>query len=164
MRWRLKYTPILAMLSEQSAPSIHLAPLPVEGTSPPTSLKPGALTDTRVLLAISVAQNVELSVRNWVDWLNTDKAPVEILKIDARIESAYDSHSTLFLLSVPTLAWSRMVDRDAYSFIGFIRSENLLNQSQMQPLNAAKGKQSQSQASSREHSFYNVLTLQQGPA
>ena len=149
MRWRLKYTPILAMLSEKSTPSIHLAPIPVEGASPPTGLELGASIDTRVLLAVSVAQNTEFSVTDWINWLNTNKAPAEILNIDARIESAYKSHSTLVLLSVPTLAWSRMVDRDAYNFIGFVKSENLLKKSEEQDPNATKGKQPQSRLSSQ---------------
>ena len=137
------------MLSERSTPSIHLAPIPVEGASPPTSLEVGASIDTRVLLAVSVAQNIEFSVTDWINWLNTHKAPAEILNIDARIESAYRSHSTLVLLSVPILAWSRMVDRDAYNFIGFVKSENLLKKSGEQDLNATKGKQSQSRLSSQ---------------
>lgn len=137
------------MLSEQSTPSIHLAPVPVEGVSPPTSLELGTSIDTRVLLAVSVAQNTEFSVTDWINWLNTHKAPAEILNIDARIESAYKSHSTLVLLSVPTIAWSRMVDRDAYNFIGFVRSENLLRQSEVQDLDATKGKQSEGQLSSQ---------------
>ena len=137
------------MLSEKSTPSIHLAPIPVEGASPPTGLELGASIDTRVLLAVSVAQNTEFSVTDWIHWLNTHKAPAEILNIDVRIESAYKSHSTLLLLSVPTLAWSRMVDRDAYNFIGFVRSENLLKKSEVQDLDATKGKQSQGRLSSQ---------------
>ena len=137
------------MLSEQSTPSIHLAPIPVEGASPPTSLELGASIDTRVLLAVSVAQNIELSVTDWHNWLNTHKAPAEIRNIDVRIESAYRSHSTLVLLSVPILAWSRMVDRDAYNFIGFVKSENLLKKSEEQDPNATKGKQPQSRLSSQ---------------
>ena len=78
--------------------------------------------DTRVLLAVSVAQNTEFRVTDWINWLKTHEAPAEILNIDVRIESAYKSHSTLVLLSVPIIAWSRMVDRDAYNFIGFVRS------------------------------------------
>ncbi|KAL8822069.1 MAG: hypothetical protein Q9191_007189 [Dirinaria sp. TL-2023a] len=135
------------MLSEQSAPSIHLAPLPVKGTSVPTSVKPRALAETRVLLAISVAQNAfDLNVTNWMNWLNTDRTPAEIMKIDARIESAYESHSSLILLSLPTLIWSRMADREAYNFIGFIRSENLFQKPRMQEPNATKEEQSRPQA------------------
>ena len=137
------------MLSEQSTPSIHLAPIPAEGASLPTSLELGASIDTRVLLAVSVAQDTEFSVTDWIHWLNTPKAPVEILNIDVRLESAYTSHSTLVLLSVPTLAWSRMVDRDAYNFIGFVRSENLLGKSEVQDLDATNGGQSRSQLSSQ---------------
>ena len=138
------------MLSEQSSPSIHLAPIPVESASLPTSLELGASIDTRVLLAVSVAQDTEFSVTDWTHWLNTPKAPAEILNIDVRLESAYTSHSTLVLLSVPTLAWSRMVDRDAYNFIGFVRSENLLGKSQVQDLDATDGQQSRSQLSSQK--------------
>ena len=137
------------MLSEQTTPSIHLAPVPVDGASPPTSLELGTSIDTRVLLAVSVAQNTEFRVTDWINWLNTHKAPAEILNIDVRIESAYKSHSTLVLLSVPIIAWSRMVDRDAYNIIGFVRSENLLRKSEVQDLDATKGKQSQSQLSSQ---------------
>ena len=150
IRWRLKYTPILAMLSEQSTPSIHLAPIPVEGASLPTSLELRASIDTRVLLAVSVAQDTEFSVTDWIHWLNTPKAPAEILNIDVRLESAFMSHSTLVLLSIPTLAWSRMVDRDAYNFIGFVTSENLLRKSEVQDLDATKAKQSQSQLSPQD--------------
>ena len=133
------------MLSEKSTPSIHLAPIPVEGASPPTGLELGASIDTRVLLAVSVAQNTEFIVTDWTNWLNTHQAPAEILNIDVRIESAYKSHSTLIILSVPTLAWSRMVDRDAYNFIGFVRSENLLRKSEVQDLDATKVNQPQKQ-------------------
>ena len=138
------------MLSEQSTPSIHLAPIPVEGASPPNSLELGASIDTRVLLAVSVAQDTEFSVTDWIHWLNTPKAPAEILNIDVRLESAFISHSTLVLLSVPILAWSRMVDRDAYNFIGFVTSENLLRKSEVQDLDATKAKQSQSQLSPQD--------------
>ena len=137
------------MLSEKSTPSIHLAPIPVEGAFLPTVPELGASVDTRVLLAVSVAQNTEYSVTDWTNWLNTNKAPAEILNIDVRIESVYKSHSTLVLLSVPTLAWSRMVDRDAYNFIGFVRSENLLRRWEELDLYATKGKQSESRLDSR---------------
>ena len=144
MRWRLKYTPILAMLSERNTPSIHLAPIPIEGASPSTDLKLGVPIDTRVLLAVSVAQNTEFIITDWINWLNTNKTPAEIQKIDVRLESAYMSHSTLIVLSVPILAWSRMVDRDAYNLIGFVRSGNLFRKSEVQDLDVIKEKQSKS--------------------
>ena len=147
------------MLSEKSTPSIHLAPIPfdsipVEAASPPASIELRGSIDTRVLLAVSVAQDTESSVTDWINWLNTIKAPAEILNINVRIEnvrieSAYKSHSTLFLLSVPTLLWSRMVNREAYNFIGFVKSENLLRKWEVQDLDATKKKQSESQLGSR---------------
>ena len=137
------------MLSEKSTPSIHLAPIPVEGAHPPAGIAPRASVDTRVLLAVSMAQDTVFGVEEWIHWLNTPKAPAGILEIDVRIESAYKSHSTLVLLSVPILAWSRMVDRDAYNFIGFVRSENLLRRSEVQDLDATKEKQSESRLGSQ---------------
>ena len=139
------------MLSERGAPSIHLAPLPLKEVSLPTSPNLEAPSDTKVLLAISVARDVDFSVTKWANWLKTDQAPAEIMKIEARLESAYESNSTIVILSVPTLAWSRMVDRDAYNFIGFVRSENLLKMFKTRNLKTAKEELSESQASSLDH-------------
>lgn len=130
------------MLSERGAPSIQLAPVPQEREFLRTIPQLGTCTDTKVLLAVSVAGNVDFSLTDWTEWLNSDEAPPGITKIDARIESAYESNSTIILISVPTLAWSRMVDREAYNLIGFIKSENLLTATETQGLNTAKRRKS----------------------
>ena len=138
------------MLSERGGQRIHLAPFPPQESSLPTIPGLEALTGTKVLLAISVAGNADLSVANWTDWLKSDKVPAGIMRIVARIESAYESNSTMVLLTVPISAWSRMVDRDAYNFIGFVRSENLLETLGTQGQNTTKGEQSESPASSQD--------------
>ena len=43
-----------------------------------------------------------------------------------QLECMYKSHSTLLLVSVPTVGWSRLRESAAYRFIGFIKSGNLI--------------------------------------
>ena len=155
LRWRLAFTPIYAFLSESGGNSIQLAPLPsidaselvgqssidpseydvqdrMDVTSDnPSSSSPRSdvTTKTRVLLAVSVARSVSTGLTGltqWVEWLTT-LAPDNVTDIDVQLESLFDSHSTLMLISIPTYAWSRLPDNAAYQFVGFIRSRNLLS-------------------------------------
>ena len=80
---------------------------------------------TRVLLAVSVAEDVAHNVAQWVSWLTT-AAPWDVSKVDVRLECMYKSHSTLLLVSVPIVGWSRLPESAAYRFIGFIKSGNLI--------------------------------------
>ena len=80
---------------------------------------------TRVLLAVSVAEDVAHNVAQWVSWLTT-AAPWDISKVDVRLECMYKSHSTLLLVSVPIVGWNRLPESAAYRFIGFIKSGNLI--------------------------------------
>lgn len=131
MRWRLAFTPIYALLSEHGGNSIQLAPLPeAEATvtpskSSPCSPRPPEPTETRVLLAVSVVESTVPDIAQWVNWL-TNQAPWDVINVQVRVESVFNSHSTLVLVSVPTHAWNRLPDKAAYQFIGFIRSDNLL--------------------------------------
>ncbi len=136
IRWRLKYTPFHTILSEHGGTSVHLEPFPKPtstvaspdgGRDSPS--RPGAedvVNQTRVLLAISVTANAVSSVSSWVNWLHS-QAPPEITSVDAQIESVYDSHSTLVLISIAISAWDMLADKGAYQFIGFIRSGNRLD-------------------------------------
>ena len=80
---------------------------------------------TRVLLAVSVAEDVAHNVAQWVSWLTT-AAPWDVSRVDVRLECMYKSHSTLLLVSVPIVGWSRLPESAAYRFIGFIKSGNLI--------------------------------------
>lgn len=157
MRWRLAFTPIYALLSENGGSSIAISPIPqtslssiaeldcvkesstdpynnstveLEGTVPENSTLSSALryqsSDTRVLLSIAVAQEAELDLAQWTTWLGT-ATPWDILRVDVQIQGVYKSHSTLVLVSVPIIAWNLLVERPAYKFIGFVRSQNLLH-------------------------------------
>ena len=144
LRYKLAYTPIYAALAEKGCNSIVIAPLPrtpspspqgpdrptVPGSNMgivhPAIPRPVSLTEsTRVLLAVSVAEDVAHNVTQWVSWLTT-AAPWGVSKVDVRLECMYKSHSTLLLVSVPTVGWSRLPESAAYRFIGFIKSGNLI--------------------------------------
>lgn len=86
-----------------------------------------AREERRVLLAITIAQNANLSLNRWTQWLQTG-APNDILTIDARLESIFESHSTLALISVPIEYWDRLREDEAYQFVAFIRSRDLLQE------------------------------------
>ncbi len=45
----------------------------------------------------------------------------------------HGSHSTLLLLSLPVMVWDLLPDDPAYSFVAFIRSNNLLCQQTSMP-------------------------------
>ena len=87
-----------------------------------SSMSAGA--ETRVLLAVSIEQNAAHDVSQWVTWLTT-QAPWDVTKVEVKVEAAFESHSTLVLASIPVCAWDNLPDREAYRFIGFIRSGNL---------------------------------------
>ena len=153
MRWRLAFTPIYALLSERGGNSITICPLlnvgasarpesqllaELEATdhsqggqvpivpddSPSLQTSQKQMADTRVLLSVSVVQDAIHDVSHWVSWLTT-AAPWDVTKVDVKVESVFRSHSTLIIVSIPTYAWSRLPERPAYRFVGFVRSENI---------------------------------------
>ena len=94
--------------------------------APAALLTPVSLAEsTRVLLAVSVAEDVAHNVAQWVSWLTT-AVPWDVSKVDVRLECMYKSHSTLLLVSVPIVGWNRLPESAAYRFIGFIKSGNLI--------------------------------------
>jgi hypothetical protein len=83
-----------------------------------------ARSETRVLLAVSIQQDAVRDVSQWVTWLTT-QAPWDVTKVEVKVEGAYESHSMLVLVSIPTYAWDGLPDKEAYRFIDFIKSSNL---------------------------------------
>ncbi len=82
--------------------------------------------ETRVLLAVSIQQDLDAAhdVSQWVSWLTT-QAPWDVTKVEVTVEGAYESHSTLVLVSIPIYAWDGLPDKEAYRFIDFVKSSNL---------------------------------------
>ena len=152
IRWRLAFTPIYALLSEHGGHSIEIGPLPLNmansssmvsvdsqerselmnSSSPatisstPTSQRSSSITaaDTRVLLVVSIAQDAVHDICQWKNWL-TSQTPWDVTKVNVRVESVYESHSTMLLVSLPIFAWDSLPSNAAYRFVGFIRSNNL---------------------------------------
>ena len=104
-----------------SASSLNFAPLPP------------AKPETRVLLSVSVSEDIGHDTAQWVRWLTTG-APWDVTKIDVAVEGIFKSHSTLVLVSIPIIAWTQLAETAAYQFIGFVQSANLYHQSGYKPM------------------------------
>ncbi|KAL2036725.1 hypothetical protein N7G274_010520 [Stereocaulon virgatum] len=100
-------------------------PSPSNSLLPPNPDLPLVKPETRVLLSISVSQEVKHSLAEWVSWLTND-APWDVTKVEVQVKSIYKSHSTLVLVSIPIIGWNRLRRTSAYRFIGFTESEDLL--------------------------------------
>ena len=96
--------------------------------APRSRIKP----ETRVLLSVSVSEDIGHNIAQWVHWLTTG-APWGVTKIDVKLQAIYESHSTLVLVSIPIVAWTQLPERAAYRFIGFVQSANLYDQSTYNP-------------------------------
>lgn len=67
--------------------------------------------------------------RTWAESVHTVEDPGRKERVDKvmiRSESAFDSHSTLLLVSIPLPLWTFLPDNPAYSFVGLITSRNRL--------------------------------------
>ena len=73
----------------------------------------------QVLLAIRLESDT-FDQAAWLEWLRV--APPECK--DVKIEGRYDSFSTLLLVRMPVATWNLLPENAAYSFVGFVTSEN----------------------------------------
>ncbi|TVY67519.1 hypothetical protein LSUE1_G007091 [Lachnellula suecica] len=73
----------------------------------------------QILLAIRL-EKTELSANAWVEWIRN--LPSEGTAV--HVEGKYDSFSTLLLLRMPIAVWNLLPGNPAYSFVGFVTSEN----------------------------------------
>lgn len=78
---------------------------------------------------MSIARGSYYDFGQWATWL-TSQTPLGVTNVDVRLESAFDSHSTLLIVSLTTYAWVRLPEKAAYHFVGFIKSGNLLSNDQ----------------------------------
>ena len=75
-----------------------------------------------VLIAVALEEDQRLQLDTWVEWLRDIPAIAKY----ARVEGIYESYSTLMLLSLPVNIWDLIPNNPAVSFIGFIKSQDLL--------------------------------------
>ena len=76
----------------------------------------------RVIMSIALERDQELHPNEWTDWISS----IPALANAVTIEGLYHSHSTLLLLSLPVAVWDMLPDNQAVTFIGFIRSTNMM--------------------------------------
>lgn len=90
---------------------------------------------TKVLLSISLRSDALLVLEEWAHWLSSFHPPQvagvqveDVIKVPVKAEAAFSSGSTLLLLSMPVSIWARLRKHSAYSFIGFIKSSDVLKE------------------------------------
>ena len=109
---------------------------PASASSPNFAPLPPIKQETRVLLSVSVSEDIGHDVTQWIHWLTTgvpwDVTKVDV-KVDVKVEGIFKSHSTLVLVSIPITAWTQLAETAAYQFIGFVQSANLYHQSTYEP-------------------------------
>ena len=84
----------------------------------------------QVLLAVRLDDNFlddsgaddRNKLRTWCEWL---KALPNGAK-DVSVQGVYQSYSTLVLFNLPLLLWNLLPSNSAYSFVGFVQSQNLV--------------------------------------
>ena len=118
----LQTTPVHKAAASLETPSIILAPLCAD--SPPTGLaKPQGQSAAKVLISVTLDDDVPLNLAEWKHWLRT-QIPAGVANIE--VAGVFESCSKVVLLQLPVAVWDMLPDRRAYSFVGYVRSPNLL--------------------------------------
>ena len=76
----------------------------------------------KVLISVALEEEQLLSAPQWADWIRSVPGLVKY----ASVEGIYKSDSTLILISIPIAVWNLMKPNPAISFIGFLKSRDLL--------------------------------------
>lgn len=81
--------------------------------------------EPHVMISLALEDDQRLDLNAWEQWLAGFPAIAKYVKV----QGVFKSHSTLLLLSLPIMVWDLLPDDPACSFIAFIRSNNLLRES-----------------------------------
>ena len=98
-----------------------------------------SMTETLVLLAVRLKDTEQTpKLLSWQNWCH-DLAPDDVESVHAlgrlkirdliKLEAQFFSNSSLLLVSLPIFIWDRLPSSPAYSFVGFIKSANLVSPS-----------------------------------
>ena len=137
---KLLKSPVHSIMSNKDKASIRLVSI-AASCSPPSSLNESDLCHqtsdslssisgsdpplTRVLVAVSLNDHVP-DVSEWLEWLSTHM-PSNVTGFELiRPEGVWESHSTLFMISMPVAIWDLFPYSTAYHCVGYVRSSNLL--------------------------------------
>ena len=83
----------------------------------------------RVLISVHLQDNITVAdLEQWKKWLTTGISS-RILSSDITIEAVFKGSSSIALIIVPVEVWTMLqADEEAYSFISFVDSNNILPQ------------------------------------
>ena len=133
----LQTEPVYSFLGSEMAPSAELSVHHVTTSSPnpsQTITLPGS--ETLVLLGVRLKSvNSIPDVTSWGSWLRNN-APDEVdsvvvlckrkIKDIIRLQGFYESNSVLVLITIPLCLWNRLPSLEAYQFISYVMSTNLV--------------------------------------
>jgi len=86
-------------------------------------------TQIRVLIAISFRGDTLVAVQGMADWLEGYQLSDEVdnIEVGSVVESIYESCSTLVEVVIPLWLWASLPDLPGCSFVGFVKSSNLID-------------------------------------
>lgn len=84
----------------------------------------------KVLISIALEKDQLLRPDEWTEWLKS----IPALANTVTVAGAYQSDSTLLLLSLPVAVWDMLPENRAINFIGFVKSTNMISGESWKPL------------------------------
>ena len=63
------------------------------------------------------------NLAEWINWLRR-QIPTNVAEIG--VEGVFEANSKVVLLRLPVAIWDMLPDHDAYGFVGYVRSSNLV--------------------------------------
>jgi hypothetical protein len=115
----LQTTPVHKAAASFDKPSIILAPL----NGLPVTLKPDQSDTAKVLITVQLDDRIPLNLAQWRNWLRT-QIPTNVAEIE--IEGVFEGNSKVVLLRLPVAIWDMLPDHDAYCFVDYVWSSNLV--------------------------------------
>lgn len=76
----------------------------------------------KILISVVFRESYKANAAAFFSWLRRLPGSAE----SVRVEAVFDHGSSLLLVSMPVAVWDLLPSHPAYSFVGFVRSENLL--------------------------------------
>jgi hypothetical protein len=115
----LQTTPIHRAAASFDKPSIILAPSNV----PPVTPKPDQSDTAKVLITVKLDDSIPPNLTEWRNWLR-GQIPTNVAEIE--VEGVFEGNSKVVLLRLPVAIWDMLPDHDAYSFVDYVPSSNLI--------------------------------------
>ncbi|KAB8210138.1 hypothetical protein BDV34DRAFT_187033 [Aspergillus parasiticus] len=141
----LDYTPV--HISSVDKPSITLRPLQKMPREVAALRRTGELCDGKVLIMVLLHGKSSIpKIEEWKRWLISD---IPQAFADVKIEAVFESMSSLCLVTMPVAVWDMLKGNDAYGFIAYVESHNLLL-SRPHPSNILEGRAGNVQLPTRE--------------